>query len=146
MQPTCQADHFLAMILDACSRKVFGWSFGREQNTKLMLAALQSAIAQRQPGPALILHSDQGSQYTAHAYRELLANHRNEASYLSVVCCYDNTMAESFFATLKREVKWSQQLPTATELRTHITDWIEGRCNTRRLHSNIGYRSPVGIV
>lgn len=133
---------YLAVVLDLFSRKVVGWAMSAQMDAILVDTALDMAVQGRQPIAALLHHSDQGSQYTSAAYRSSLANARIQASMSRVGNCYDNAVAESFFGTLKAECVTSQ-FPTRTLARTTIFEYIEVWYNRQRLHSTLGYRSPV---
>ena len=111
--------------------------------TELVEDALKMAFAQRRPPQGLTFHSDRGCQYTSHDYANLA---RTNGVVLSVGRkgeCWDNAVAESFFATIKRELIDTRAWPTRAGLRTAVFDYIEGWYNTRRLHSSLGYMSPA---
>ena len=140
--PTWEGWLYLAVILDACSRRVVGWAMADHLGGDLTQAALTMALARRRPGTDLIQHTDRGSQYTAAAYRALLGAHGVTASMSRTGDCYDNALAESFFATLKTELIDRQPWPTHRAARQAIFEWIEGFYNRQRLHSALGYQSP----
>jgi putative transposase len=133
---------YLAFVLDTYSRKVLGWSMTNNLRTKLVLDALNMAIYNRRPQPGLIHHSDRGSQYTSVEFGSRL----KEAGFLpsmgSVADAYDNSMAESFVSTLKRELIYRHSWPSRQMVRTAIFEYIEGFYNTRRRHSALGNLSP----
>ena len=133
---------YLAMLLDVFSRKIVGWSMANHMRTGLVLAALEMALDQRRP-EQVIHHSDQGSQYTSIAF----GNHCRDAgvspSMGTVGDCYDNAMAESFFATLECELLDRTVFRTRDAARLEVFDFIEGFYNPKRRHSSIGYLSPV---
>lgn len=133
---------FLAVILDACSRKVVGWAIAVSLETSLVTEALERARQRRRPSPGLLHHSDRGSQYASSAYRALLANYQITASMSRTGNPYDNALAESFFATLKTEA-FAQTPATRTEAKLRVFDYIETFYNPKRLHSALGYKSPV---
>jgi transposase InsO family protein len=133
---------FLAVVLDLFSRKVVGWAMAEQMNTALVEAALHMALQGRQPTEALLHHSDQGSQYTSAAYQSSLSNANIQVSMSRVGNCYDNAVAESFFGTLKTECV-TDQFATRALARTTIFEYIEVWYNRRRLHSTLGYLSPV---
>jgi putative transposase len=133
---------YLAVILDAYSRKVVGWALADHMRTELVTAALQMALANRQPAPGLVCHSDRGSQYTSAAYRDLLDRHGLRHSVGQPGTCWDNAVAESFFATLKNELIYAQLWATRQSARTAIFAFIEGWYNRFRLHSTLEYASP----
>lgn len=141
--PTWEGWLYLAVILDACSRRVVGWAMADHLGSELTQAALTMALERRRPTIDLIHHSDRGSQYTAAAYRALLGAHGATVSMSRTGDCYDNALAESFFATLKTELIDRQPWPTRRAARRAIFDWIEGFYNRQRLHSALGYLSPV---
>jgi transposase InsO family protein len=140
---TAQGWLYLAILLDLFSRRIVGWTVSPRLDLALALEPLEQAITARRPAPGLIVHHDRGVQYAAHAYRERL---RREASQLSMSRkgnCWDNAVAESFFASLKRElvskVRWSN-LEEATR---QVHHYIENYYNRQRRHSSLGYISPV---
>lgn len=143
--PTWEGWLYLAVLVDACSRRVVGWAMAEHLGGDLTQAALTMALARRQPDADLIQHTDRGSQYTASAYQALLHAHGITASMSRTRDCYDNALAESFFATLKTELIDRQPWPTRRAARRAIFDWIEGFYNRQRLHSALGYRSPVAF-
>ena len=132
---------YLAVILDACSRRVLGWQMSTVQDTLLMLGALEMAVGGRKPR-GVILHSDQGCQYASKAFQSRCLEYGIRQSMGSTGDCYDNAMAESWFATLKREgLPWGCYL-TSEDTRQRVIDFIEGNYNTCRSHSALGYLSP----
>jgi putative transposase len=134
---------FLAIVLDACSRKVVGWSMENHLKTELVLAAINMALAQRRPEDGVIHHSDHGTQYTSFAFGKRCREMGVMPSVGSVGDAYDNAMAESFFATLECELLDRRNFRTQVEAKLAIFEWIEGWYNTRRRHSSLGNRSPV---
>jgi transposase InsO family protein len=133
---------YLAIILDLFSRKVVGWAMAEHMNTALVESALRMALCTRQPAANLLHHSDQGSQYTSAAYESQLVDANIQMSMSRVGNCYDNAVAESFFSTLKAECVTSQ-FATHALARTTIFEYIEVWYNRQRLHSTLGYLSPV---
>jgi putative transposase len=133
---------FLAVVLDLFSRKVVGWAMAEQMNTALVEAALHMALQDRQPSSSLLHHSDQGSQYTSAIYQSSLTDANIQMSMSRVGNCYDNAVAESFFGTLKAECVTSQ-FATHALARTAIFEYIEVWYNRQRLHSTLGYLSPV---
>ena len=133
---------YLAIVLDAYSRKVVGWALADHMRTELVTAALQMALMNRQPAPGLVCHSDRGSQYTSTGYRDLLDEHGLRHSVGQPGTCWDNAVAESFFATLKNELIYLHVWPTRQSARTAIFGFIEGWYNRFRLHSTLCYASP----
>jgi putative transposase len=142
--PTWSGWLYLAMVLDVWSRRVVGWSMGTSLATELILQALDMAIEQRKP-ECVIHHSDQGCQYTSFAFGKRCQEAGVQPSVGSVGDAYDNAMAESFFATLERELLNRRTFKTQVEARMAVFRWIEGWYNTRRRHSAIGRRSPVNF-
>lgn len=141
--PTRSGTFYLAMVLDIWSRKVVGWATASEMPAELVVAALDMAVACRRP-TRVIHHSDQGSQYTSLAFTKRCATLGVEVSMGSVGDCYDNAMAESFFATLEVELlALVGKFPTHEAADAEVFAYIEGFYNTRRLHSALGMRSPV---
>jgi transposase InsO family protein len=133
---------YLAVVLDACSRKVVGWAVGISLETTLVAEALARAQKERRPPPGLLHHSDRGVQYASNAYRTLLANHHITPSMSRPANPYDNAIAESFMATFKTEC--FEHLPrTRAEAKLKVFDYLETFYNPRRLHSALGYKSPV---
>lgn len=133
---------YLAVILDLFSRKVVGWAMSRYMNTTLVETALRMALHTRQPQASLLHHSDQGSQYTSAQYQRLLTVMNIQLSMSRVGNCYDNAVAESFFGTLKTECA-SRPFASHALARTTIFEYIEVWYNRQRLHSTLGYLSPV---
>jgi transposase InsO family protein len=134
---------YLAVLIDAFSRKVVGWALAEHLRTELPLAALRMALATRQPAPGLIQHTDRGSQYVSAAYRAVLADHQVQASVGRPGTAYDNAVVESFFATLKTELIYRHIWPTRQAVRTAIFVFIESWYNRQRLHSTLRFRSPL---
>jgi putative transposase len=132
---------YLAIVLDAFSRRIVGWAMSARLRTELMLAALEMAYAQRAPRD-VIHHSDHGCQYTSIAFGKRCEELQVRPSMGSVGDAYDNAVAESFFATLECEVLDRHHFRTRDAARTAIFVWIEGWYNTHRRHSSIGNRSP----
>jgi putative transposase len=134
---------YLAFILDACSRRVVGWSMATHLRTELVVDALQMAIARRKPAPGLVHHSDRGVQYTSLSFGKRLEDEKLLPSMGRVGSAYDNALAESFIATLKTELLYRNSWPTRQAARTAIFEYIEGFYNPRRRHSALGYLSPA---
>ena len=140
--PTGQGFLFLAVVLDACSRRVVGWSMATHLRTELVLAALDMALQHRRPPHGVIQHSDHGSQYTAQVFQERCRAAGIRSSMGSVGDCSDNALAESFFATLECEVLTRSSLRTHAEARSALFDYVEVFYNRRRRHSALDYLSP----
>jgi transposase InsO family protein len=140
--PTLEGWLYLAAILDLFGRRVVGWAMAERMTTDLTLRALKMALQQRRPGPGLLHHSDQGSQYTDGRYQALLATHGIEASMNSAGTWYDNAPMESFFGTLKSERVHHILYRDRAEATTDLFRYIEGWYNRWRLHSSLAYESP----
>lgn len=134
---------YLGVILDLYSRRVVGWAMGSRIDQALTLRALDMALTLRAPSPGLIHHSDRGSQYAAKTYRRRLASHGVQCSMSRKGDCWDNAVAESFFATLKVELVHETVFVTREQARHEIFEYIEAFYNRSRRHSHIGYVSPV---
>lgn len=140
--PTGSGFLYLAVVLDVWSRRIVGWSMATHLRTELVLDALNMALYQRRPSN-VIHHSDHGCQYTSYAFGKRCQAMGVMPSMGSVGDAYDNAMAESFFATLEREVLNRHKFKTQTEARMAIFEWLEGWYNPHRRHSALGYLSPV---
>ena len=141
--PTAEGWLYLAVLLDLYSRRIVGWAMSDRMTTDLTLAALGMALRERRPGADLIHHSDQGSQYTDSRYQNMLKAHGIEPSMNGVGTWYDNAPMESFFGTLKRERVHHCAYQTRHEASPDVFYYIEGFYNRTRLHSSLGYLSPV---
>jgi putative transposase len=141
--PTWQGFLYLAVILDAFSRKVVGWSMATDLRTELVLNALEMALTQRRPPAGVIHHSDHGGQYTSLAFGRRCREAGVRLSLGSVGDCFDNALAESFFARLETELIDRAGWRTSAEARLAIFDYIETFYNSRRRHSALGYLSPT---
>lgn len=133
---------YLAVLLDLYSRKVVGWAMAHANDTGLVGAALEMALARRRPRPGLIHHTDRGSTYAADTYRSRLMSQQALSSMSRKGNCYDNAVAESFFSTLKNELLAGQRYPSSDQARSAIFEYIEGFYNRQRLHATLGYQTP----
>jgi putative transposase len=140
--PTGAGFLYLAVVLDACSRRIVGWSMASTLATRLVLGALDMALATRRP-QGVIHHSDQGSQYTSIEFGQRCREAGVRPSMGSVGDAYDNAMCESFFATLECELLDWRRFKSQAEARMAIFEFIEGFYNRRRRHSALGYLSPI---
>lgn len=140
--PTAAGFLYLAVVLDAWSRKIVGWSMANHLRTELVLDALDAAVAQRRPRD-VIHHSDQGSQYTSLGFGGRCREAGVRPSMGSVGDAYDNAMCESFFATLECELLARRRFASQAEARVAVFSFVEGWYNPVRLHSALGYRSPI---
>ena len=141
--PTREGWLYLAVILDLASRLVVGWSMGETLETKLVIGALEMALQRRRPGPGLLHHSDRGVQYASNEYRELLEEQKAVVSMSRKGNCWDNAVAESFFATVEIELIEGADWHTRNEARSAIFDFVELWYNRRRRHSSLGYLTPA---
>lgn len=141
--PTAEGWLYLAGVLDLHSRKIVGWAMESHLQTNLVLSALQMAVQQRRPPAGLLHHSDRGVQYASQDYRQALNTFGLQASMSRKANCYDNATMESFWSTLKNELVHRMKYATRTEARRSIFAWIETYYNRVRLHSSLGYKSPV---
>lgn len=140
--PTNEGWLYLAGVLDMCSRKIVGWSMADHMKTELVSDALAMAIARCGRHPGLLHHSDRGVQYACDAYQHLLQLHGMEPSMSRKGDCWDNACAESFWATLKKELVNHARYATRQQARQSIFEYIEVFYNRQRLHSSLGYLSP----
>jgi len=134
---------YLATVIDLSSRKVVGWALADHMRTELVSDALKMAIHTRGPDDGLVFHSDRGCQYTSAEYGELARANGVVLSIGRKGECWDNAVAESFFATIKRELIDTRAWPTRKGLQRAVFDYIEGWYNVRRLHSSLDYCSPA---
>lgn len=143
--PTVEGWLYLAVVLDLFSRRVVGWATSDRLGEGVALEALGMGLARRRPPPGLLHHSDRGSQYASAEYRAILAGHGMVCSMSGVGSCWDNAVAESFFATLKGELNQAGAWRTRAEARRAVFDYIELFYNGPRRHSTLGYLSPLGF-
>ena len=140
---TWQGWLYLAAVMDCYSRRIVGWSMRGDLEAELVVDALEMAITRRQPRPGLVHHSDQGSQYVSLRFGERCREIGIHRSMGSKGDCFDNAVAESFFATLEKDLLRRRSFATRQEARTAIFDYIEAFYNPIRLHSTLGYLSPI---
>jgi transposase InsO family protein len=136
---------YLATVIDLASRRVVGWAMAEHLRAELVCDAARMAIETRRPAPGLIFHSDRGTQYTAKAFTDLLAEHHMVQSFSRPRQCWDNAVAESWFATLKLELIDRQSWATRAQVRRAVFEFIEVFYNRQRLHSSLGYLSPAAF-
>jgi transposase InsO family protein len=134
---------YLAVVLDAYSRRVIGWALGEAMTDDLTVQALERALALRHPAPGFVHHSDQGSQYACVEYVDLLERHGAVLSMSRAGCPWENGRCESFMKTLKQEEIDARPYRTMSELAAHVEEFIEQIYNPVRLHSALNYQSPV---
>lgn len=134
---------YLAVLLDVASRRVVGWHVGTTLEAELALVALRRALATRRPAPGLVHHSDRGAQYASAAYRAALARVGAVPSMSRPGNCWDNAVAESFFATLDCELRATADWATPVEAAAAVTEFIVGWYNPQRRHSTLGYCTPI---
>jgi putative transposase len=134
---------YLAAVEDLYSKRIVGWSMGPRIDSRLVVDALEMALARRLPGDGLVAHSDRGSQYASEHYQGLLARHGVVCSMSRRANCWDNAAMESFFATLKKELVHGAAFATRAEARAELFEYIEVFYNRSRRHSSLGYLSPI---
>lgn len=141
--PSWEGWLYLASVIDCYSRLIVGWCMLSHMRLELVEQALEMAVARRRPGPGLIHHSDNGSQYTAVIFGQRCEQLGIDVSRGSIGDCYDNAVCEAFHATLKRELVHRRPWPTRAELKTAVFEYIEAFYNTRRRHSTVNFHSPA---
>ena len=134
---------YLGAVMDLYSRRIVGWSMRPDLGAELVVDALEMAIVRRRPEPGLVHHSDQGSQYVSLRFGERCREIGVHRSMGSKGDCFDNAVAESFFATLEKDLLRRRSFATRQDARTAVFDYIEAFYNPIRLHSTLGYRSPI---
>ena len=134
---------YLAAVEDLYSRRIVGWSMGERIDSRLVVDALEMALARRLPGAGLVAHSDRGSQYASEHYQRLLAGREITCSMSRRGNCWDNAPMESFFASLKKELTHGEVFATRAEARAELFEYIEVFYNRLRRHSSLGYLSPA---
>jgi transposase InsO family protein len=141
--PTRDGWLYLAVLLDLFSRRVIGWALSERNDEELTLGALQMALDQRQPEPGLVHHTDRGTTYAGGTYQDVLAQHGVICSMSRKGNCWDNAVVESFFSSLDVECADEEPFASRAEARRQVIDYILGYYNPTRLHSYLGYRSPM---
>jgi len=141
--PTWEGWLYLAAVQDAFSRRIVGWAMAEHMRSELVVEALEMAVHRRRPGAGLVHHSDQGSQYVSLAFGQRCRDAGIARSMGSKGDAYDNALAESFFASLKKELVRRRSWPTRRELRSAVFDYVEAFYNRERRHSTLGYLSPA---
>jgi len=136
---------YLACVMDMASRRIVGWSMSERMKAELVCQALKSAYWRRKPAAGLIMHSDRGSQYASDGHRQLIKDYRMIQSMSRRANCWDNAAMESFFKTLKVERTHLLRYDTRAGAKLDIVDWIEGFYNHKRMHSSVGYKTPVDV-
>ena len=134
---------YLATVIDLASRRVVGWALADHMRSELVCDALRMAIDARRPGPGLVIHSDRGTQYTSTEFHQLLDANAITQSFSRPRQCWDNAVAESWFATLKLELIDRQSWATRAQVRRAVFEFIEVFYNRQRLHSSLGYLTPA---
>ena len=143
---TWQGWLYLATVIDCCSREVIGWSMADHMRTSLVCAAITMAAGRGGLQPGAIFHSDRGAQYTSAEFAAHLGAFNLRGSMGRVGQCWDNAMAESFFAALKNELIYRKVFPTIQKARQAVAEYIEVFYNRTRLHSGLGYRTPAEVA
>lgn len=136
---------YLAVVIDLCSRAVVGWSMSERMTRTLVIDAFTLGVMRRNPAPGLIHHSDRGAQYASADFQELLTKHGAICSMSRKGNCWDNAVAENFFALLKRALVFHNQYQTRAQARQSIFDYIERFYNRKRIYSSLGYRTPLEV-
>ena len=134
---------YLATVIDLASRRVVGWAIADHMRAELVCDALRMAVDARRPGPGLVFHSDRGTQYTSADFGRLLESRKIKQSFSRPRQCWDNAVAESWFATLKLELIDRQSWATRAQVRRAVFEFVEVFYNRRRLHSSLNYLSPA---
>jgi transposase InsO family protein len=134
---------YVVGLLDVHTRRIVGWAMGQCLDAQMAVSALEMALAQRRPGASMIVHSDRGSQFASALFRGKLREHGLLASMSRKANCYDNAFMESFWSSMKYETVYHRKFATRAEARSALFDYIEPFYNRTRLHSSLGYQSPV---
>jgi len=143
--PTKNGWTYLSAFMDLATRAIKGWTLLDTLKTELVIDAFNQAVARHEPGKQLIVHSDRGCQYASREFRQRLELHNVQSSMSRKGNCYDNAAMESFWATLKTEMRITQPFETKEHARLAIFDYIETFYNRNRLHSAIGYNEPLAL-
>jgi putative transposase len=141
--PTSEGWLYLACVLDLFSRKIIGWHMSDRMTKELVMQALKQAYGRQQPGGPVLHHSDRGSQYASHDYQDLLKEYEMIGSMSRKGNCYDNACIESFHSLIKKELIYLNKYKTREEAKKSIFEYIEIFYNNQRIHSSIGYKTPV---
>jgi len=136
---------YLATVIDLATRKVIGWAMDTHMRTELIIDAVSMAPGTGRLQPGCVFHSDRGAQYTSNEFAAALASRNMLGSMGRTGSCWDNAAAESFFASLKKELVHRTAFPTPGKARTAIAEYIEVFYNRQRLHSALGYRTPAQV-
>jgi putative transposase len=136
---------YLATVIDCYSKMVIGWSMADHYRTSLIVTALDSAAGTVEIQPGCIFHSDRGSNYTSNDFATTLAGMSMQQSVGRTGVCWDNAMAESFFGALKNEWLSRMAFATRAQAKQEVVKYIEGFYNNRRLHSGLGYKTPLEV-
>jgi len=142
---TAEGWSYLSVLLDLYSRRVVGWALRKSLNRELAVSTLRRALARRRPPPGLVHHTDRGCQYASSEYRRLLHKHSAVSSMSAAGDCWDNAVAESFFATLKKELVHGCAFETRSEAYDAISEYIDHYYNAKRRHSAAGNLSPINF-
>jgi putative transposase len=134
---------YLATVIDLYSRRVVGWCIEDHMRSDLVVRALNLAVGQRQPGASLLFHSDRGSQYASEDFQSALKTHGITGSMSRKAECWDNAVAESFFGRMKEELLYRRPWESKRELRDAVAEYINCFYNCTRMHSSLGYMSPM---
>jgi len=135
--------HYLAVVLDLFSRRIIGWAFGKHKTTILTMKALRLAINKRKPDKTVLFHTDRGAEYRAHVVQTFLLNNNIKASMNRPGCCTDNAEVESFFHSLKADLIRGNTFSSVSDLLAILKGYMNYFYNRQRLHSSLGYRTPV---
>ena len=135
--------HYLAVVIDLYSRRIIGWAFGKNKTTQLTVKALTLAIKKRKSKNTILFHTDRGAEYRAHIVQSFLLKHNIHSSMNRPGCCTDNAEVESFFHSLKADLIRGNTFDTADKLHSKLKGYLNYFYNRQRLHSSLGYKTPV---